>query len=110
MAVTNEASGTQAATVGTEHTLATIATAKVFQLYVDISALAAGEHVELKVKSKVLSGGTTRALSSAIYSWRDAAIDPIAVSIPIMSDQECVCTLKQLDGTGRSFPWAVKTP
>ena len=110
MTVSNAASGTQSATVSTEHTLATVSTGGVFALHVDIGALAAGEYVEIKVKQKVLSGGTLRTVMSGIYSWLDAAIDPVVVSAPIMSDQDCVATLKQLTGTGRSFPWAVKTP
>lgn len=107
---TQEASGTQAATVTTEHTLATIATAKPFQLVVDISALAAGEYVEIKVKRKTLNGGTTRSAYSRILSWLDAGVDPMVVTPPILSTQEYVATLKQLNGTSRSFPWAVETP
>lgn len=108
---TQEASGTQTATVSTEHTLATITTAKVFQAKVDISALAAGEYVELRIKQKVLSGGTSRVDGGArIYSWLDAAVSPIAVLEPKIAGIEYVLTLKQQNGTGRGFPWAVETP
>ena len=107
---TQESSGTQTATVTTEHTLATITTDKPFQLIVDIAALAAGEYVEIKVKRKTLSGGTTRAVHSAVYSWLDASVSPVVVFPPILSTEEYVATLKQLNGTGRAFPWAVETP
>lgn len=107
---TQESSGTQAAVVGTEHTLATIATAKALQAIIDISALVAGEYVELKIKRKVLAGGTTRVEWGGIFSWLDATVDPIIVSHPILSTQEYVLTLKQLNGVGRSFAWAVETP
>lgn len=107
---TQESSGTQAATVTTEHTLATITTAKPFQLIVDIEALAAGEYVELKIKRKTLSGGTTRTAWSGVYSWLDGDLYGVVVSPPILSTQEYVVTLKQLNGTSRSFPWAVETP
>lgn len=107
---TQESSGTQAATIGTEHTLATITTAKAFQAIIDIAALVAGEYVELRIKRKVLSGGTTRVEWFGIYSWLDAGAGPIVVSHPILSTQEYVVTLKQLNGTGRSFPWSVETP
>ena len=110
MAATQEASGTQAATISTEHTLATITTAKAFQLIVDISALVAGEYVEIKVKRKTLAGGTSRIAFSGIYSWLDAAINPMVICDPVISTQEYVATVKQLNGTGRSFPWAVETP
>lgn len=110
MAATQESSGTQTATVTTEHTLATITTAKPFQLIVDINALAAGEYVEIKVKRKALSGGTTRIAFCGIFSWLDALVAPEVVTQPILSTQEYVATLKQLNGTGRAFPWAVETP
>lgn len=110
MAATQESSGTQTATVTTEHTLATITTDKPFQLIVDIDALAAGEYVEIKVKRKVLSGGTTRTFAGGIYSWLDADVGPIVITPPILSTEEYVVTLKQLNGTGRAFPWAVETP
>lgn len=110
MAATQEASGTQTATIGTEHTLATITTAKPFQLKVDINALVAGEYVEIKVKNKVLSGGTTRTEFVGTYSWLDAGVNPNIVVEPILSTQEYVATLKQTTGTGRAFPWAVETP
>ncbi len=110
MAATQESSGTQTATVTTEHTLATITTAKPFQLFVDINALVAGEYVELKVKRKVLSGGTTRVDFQGIYSWMDAGVNPNIAFPPILSTQEYVATLKQLNGTSRDFPWAIETP
>lgn len=110
MAATQEASGTQTATIGTEHTLATITTAKPFQLLVDISALAAGEYVEIKVKRKVLSAGTLGISFSGIYSWLDAAVNPVVMCDPILSTSSFVATIKQLSGTGRAFPWAVETP
>lgn len=110
MAATQESSGTQSATVTTEHTLATITTAKTFALKVDIAALAAGEYVELKVYHKALSGGTSRVAWEGIYSWLDASMNPIVISPPSLAPVEFKATLKQLNGTGRSFPWAVETP
>lgn len=110
MAATQEVSGTQTATISTEHTLATITTAKAFQLVVDINALVAGEYVEIKVKRKTLAGGVSRIAFSGIYSWLDASINPMIVTDPILSTQEYIATLKQLNGTGRAFPWAVETP
>ena len=103
-----EASGTQTATVGTEHTLATLTTAKTFQLYVDLANLASGDVVELRVYLKVLSGGTSREAQYAVYSGVQG--QPIVWSIPVMSDIEVKFTLYQTAGTGRSFPWKVLSP
>lgn len=107
---TLEASGTQAATVGTEHTLATLAVSKALQAVVDISALAAGEHVQILAKTKTLAGGVTRSALGGVFSWREALIEPIVLIEPSLSDQEYVLTLKQLDGAGKSFPWKVLSP
>lgn len=103
-----EASGTQTATVNTEHTLATITSAKTLQLYVDLANLAAGDVVELRVYLKVLSGGTSKEAQYAVYGGVQA--QPIVWSIPVMSDIEASFSLKQVAGTGRSFPWKVLSP
>lgn len=109
MAWTLEASGTQTATIGTEHTLATLTGNKTYVLVVDTvnmtSASGTPDIVELRVKTKVLTGGVTRQVYPAAYVNSQA--DPIKISIPIPSDQEAVFTLKQVQGTGRAFPWKV---
>lgn len=111
MAITQESTGSQTATVTTEHTLTTITTQKTFVLSVDCSALAAGEYVEIKVKRDVRSADTTRTLHSRIVSWLEAAVNPIIQMPPVPAGGgEFVATLKQLNGTGRAFPWAVDTP
>lgn len=111
MPITQESSGSQTATISTEHTLATITTQKTFVLTVDCSALAAGEYVEIKVKRDARSADATRTLHSRIVSWLEAGSTPIVSMPPVPAGGgEFVCTLKQLNGTGRAFPWAVDTP
>ena len=107
---TLEASGTQTATISTEHTLATITTNKTLTLIVDTAAMAADDVLELRVKTKVLSGGTTRVVQKATYQHAQPADDLIKMSLPVQSDQEYVATLKQTAGTGRAFPWKVLSP
>ena len=111
MAVTQESSGSQTATVTTEHTLATIATNKSFVLIIDCNALAAGEYVELKIKRDARSADATRTMHTRIVSWLEAAMMPI-IRMPAdtAGAGEYVATLKQLNGTGRAFPWAIETP
>lgn len=111
MAITQESSGSQTATISTEHTLATITTQKTFVLSVDCANLAAGEYVELKVKRDVRSADSTRTLYSRIVSSFEAQVNPIISMPPVPAGGgEYVVTLKQLNGTGRAFPWAVDTP
>ena len=104
---TVEASGTQTATIGTEHTLATVTTAKTLLLIVDKNAMVGSDKLELRSKTKILSGGTTRVEDIGRYFGAQSADDKIARSIPIPSDQEAVFTLKQTAGTGRAYPWKV---
>jgi len=48
-AVVLEASGTQAATISTEHTLSTLTGAKVYTLFVDCANMADGDETEIRV-------------------------------------------------------------
>lgn len=99
------ATGTQTATLATEHTLATVTTAGVYQLQVDAANLANGETLTLKAKVKVTSTGTTRLCYEAVY--KHAQGEPVKVSVPVPSLHEVVFTLQQDGGTGRAYPWEV---
>lgn len=94
---------TQAATVGTEHTLATETGSKVYVLVVDLGPLANGDVVELTIYTKVRSTSTERVAYSASYAH--AQVEPNKYSIPVPSDVSFKATLKQTAGTGRSFDW-----
>lgn len=107
MAVSVNTSGSQTATISTEHTLATITAAGIYQLKVDLGNLAAGDTVELRVYGKVRSGDTER------LEWGPVSYGPIVPSMLIPVSPAIVtavsfrATLKQVAGTGRTFPWAV---
>ena len=111
MAVTAQSTGTQTATIGTEHTLLDVAIAGTFTLHVDANAMAAGDIVELRVYQIVLTGGTRRVAYFQVYSGAQPADDLIKISVPIsneLTDAGSIrFTLKQTAGTGRSFPWKV---
>lgn len=102
---TSQASGTQTAVVATEHTLATVASAGTYVLYVDTVNMVLGDELELRVKVKVTSGGTTREFLVATYTQPQG--QPVKASIPVASINECVFTLKQTVGTSRNFPWEI---
>ncbi len=105
MAVAVEASGTQAATIAAEHSLAAPTAAKAYQLIVDLNNLANGDELELRVKQKVLSSGTAREFLVGTYA--NAQTQKIVASIPVTAPQGAEFTLKQTAGTGRSFDWSV---
>lgn len=105
MAVTVESSTTQAATVGTEHVLHVATAAKVYVLLVDTVNLADGDTLELRVKTKVITPGPVGVAYLGTYAH--AQEEPIKLSVPIAAPLGAEFTLKQRDGTGRSFDWAV---
>jgi hypothetical protein len=111
MAVTAEATGSQAASIDTEHTLADVATAGVFTLHVDTNVMQAGDALELRVYQIVLTGGTRRVAFKALYVDAQPADEKIKISLPIANELTDAgslrFTLMQTSGTGRTFPWKV---
>lgn len=102
-----EASGTQVAVVGTEHTLATSTIAKTRVLVVDVATIAGAETVELKIYATVLVGGTERLFESVVYT--SGVANPYTTSMACVMPQGGRFTLRQTGGTGRSYPWAIIT-
>jgi hypothetical protein len=111
MAVTAAASGTQTATVTTEHTLADIAAAGTYTLHVDTVNMAAGDVLELRAYQMVLTSGTRRVAYFMAYYGAQPTDDAIKISVPIsneLTDSGALrFTLKQAFGTGRNFPWKI---
>ena len=111
MALTVTASGTQTATVTTEHTLSTVTGPKTFTLTVDTVNMVFGstnDELELVLKTKALTGGTERIAYSAYFVG--AQNTPIKISIPIPVAYTGTFTLRQVAGTSRNFDWNITTP
>lgn len=107
----SESSGTQAATVTTEHTLRDVAASGLYQLVVDLGAMVAGDVVEIRCKEALLSGGTLREIVIGIFYGAQPTHAKLAIS-PWLSNLNTDAaslrfTLKQTFGTSRSFPWQV---
>lgn len=111
MAVTLFASGTQSATVTTEHFLSSPNVAGLFVLQVDLVNMVAGDVVELRAYKMVLTGGTTRVTYFAQFAGPQATNALIAISAEMantLTDTNAVrFSLTQTFGTSRNFPWAV---
>jgi len=112
MAITEAFTGTE--TVGgTEHSLTTDSSGPdvetsdgVFQAFIDLNALAAGDTFELKVYEKVLSGSTQRLVYTMSFSGVQA--EPIAVTPSLVLINGWDMTLKKLAGTDRSIDWSIR--
>ena len=109
MAVTENTGGTQTATINTEHTLATITDAGVFQLLVDLEPMVDGDELELRIDIEVRTAGTPRTAFYATYAHEQGVDAQISISppIPSVASADWIATLKQTAGTGRTFTWAI---
>lgn len=111
MAVTAQGSGTQSATVTTEHTLLDVAVAGVFGFEVDTVNMAAGDVLELRVYKILLTGGTRQVAYFDSWAGVQHADDRLKTCIPISNELTDAgslrFTLKQTFGTSRNFPWKV---
>lgn len=111
MAISEAYSGTQSATITTEHVLNTTdpeTTDGIYQVMVDLNAMADGDIVEIRIKEKVISSGTQRVIFTATLADAQNADDVIFVSPAIVLMHGWAVTLKQTTGTGRSFPWSIR--
>lgn len=108
MAVAVKTSGSQTATVTTEHTLATVTDAGTYQLVVDVAAMTNGstpDLTELREYGKARSSDTERLIK--VYSLIGAQYETLFVGIPRLSPHHYKATLLQTQGTGRAYPWAI---
>lgn len=109
MAVTQHASGSQAATLGTEHFLGTDpdTTAAVFQFVVETSVLQRGDSLEIRVYEKVNDSGDT---AQQIHRWPvdNEQEDDLFVSPALMLLIGWRFSIKQTTGTGRTFQWSIR--
>ena len=112
MAISEAFSGTE--TVGTtEHSLTTdtagpdVETSDgIFQVFLDLNALAAGDVFEFRVYEKVLSSSTQRLVFSARFA--DAQGAPIWVSPSLMLLHGWDMTLDKISGTDRAIDWSIQ--
>ncbi len=98
-------SGTQSASLDTEHTLTTETTADIFVLVVNLSNMTTGDITTLRIKTKVLSGGS--ATLAFIRTFSGPQTELVVYSEPVPSAHSVAFTLEQTDGTGRSYEWSV---
>lgn len=107
------ASGTQAATIGTEHTLydETGNEGGAYDAFIDGANMASGDIVEVRVYAKLLSGGTLHRVYYAKYTNSQddepRRKSPIIYIPAITVAKEWKLTLKQTAGTGRNFDFIV---
>ena len=110
MAVAVKTSGSQTCTISTEHTLATVTDAGVYQLALDLNALADGATPDILVVAaygKARSSDTERLMET--WEFVGSQGKPLWRSNPEVSPHSYKVTIKQTQGTGRAVPWAIYT-
>jgi hypothetical protein len=112
MTISEAFSGTE--TVGTtEHSLVTDTAAVdaetsdgIFQAFIDLNALAAGDVFQFKVYEKVLSSSTARVVYSVVFAGAQGT--PIWVSPSLILLHGWDMTLDKISGTDRSIDWSIR--
>ena len=105
MTWTVDSSGTQTATIGTEHVLGSPTTSATYVFSVDMVNLTTGDLVELRCYDMV-DGTNYRQMWKGTY--QHVQINNAKASPPLAVTTQAQFTLKQTAGTGRAFPWSVR--
>lgn len=109
MAVTQHASGTQSATLDTEHFLGTDpdTTAGVFQFMVELNNMARGDRLEICLYEKINdTGDTARKFFTAVIMNEQSELMFVSPAFALLTGWRF--SIQQTDGTGRSFQWSVR--
>lgn len=113
MAVSLFASGTQTATISTEHFVSSPNVAGVYTFHVDLNAMVSGDVLEVRVYQMVLTAGTQRVVQTYYLSGAQPTDGKILITDPIGNELTDTNSLRfsitQTAGTGRAFPWKVLT-
>ena len=97
--------GTQAASIGTEHTLTTQTGNKFYMAYIDLTNMASGDTVEIRVSLIIKTAG-----SHILYylgTYAGVQTNPLVYVPTLPSDLSWKLTLKQTTGTGRNYDYRV---
>lgn len=90
-------------TDGTEQTLVTDTTNKIYVFKIDTAAMVNLDELEVRIKTIVRSAGTERVAYFVVY--RNIQGQPIKLSPPLPEDISCKVTIKRIAGTDRAYPW-----
>ena len=101
--VTVSGSGTQTATIGTEHTLFNPVTSKWFSGWIDLTNMASGDTTEIRIYAIAKTAGSY--ILYSLDTYIGAQTIPLVHCASLPSDIGFKVTLKQTVGTGRTYDW-----
>ena len=99
-------STTEYSLVGTAGALVNDATDGVFQVFIDLVNLAAGDEYEIIFKERATSGGTQRVIFRATAAGAQGS--PIWVSPSLVLMHGWDVTMDKIAGTDRSISWSIR--
>ena len=105
MTWTVDTSGTQTADGSEDVLVAAATTNATYVLKVDLTNMTNGDIVELRIYTKVLTGGTLDLVWKGTYA--QAPMILVAQSPFVPSDFSLKATLKQTAGTNRNYDWSL---
>ena len=102
-------SGTQTATIDTEHTLGTDPTLTdgTLVLMVEMVNMAAADVVVIKFYEKITGTGGAQ-LGMILGTMAGVQTNDLWFSVPVLNLFGAKFTLEQTDGTGRDFDWSIR--
>jgi hypothetical protein len=99
-----DSSGSQTATISTEHTLATPTTIATYEFSVDTKNMVGGDLLELRCYDMIDGSNYAQIWKGTCqHAQINAKVSP-----PKAVTTQAKFTLKQTAGTGRVFPWSVR--
>lgn len=105
------ASGTQTASIGTEHFLSSPNAVGDFQLHLDLSNMAAGDVLEVRAYKMTIASGTSRPMWFYAFYGAQPDYADIVISAWVsnaLTDTNAVrFSITQTFGTGRDYDWNV---
>lgn len=98
-------STTEYSLVNNSTTLASSTDVGVYQVFIDTANMAAGDEYEIKIKEKVITGGTQRNIYTAVL---DGAQSTPFVTPTLVLMLGWDVTMDKILGTDRSISWSIR--
>jgi hypothetical protein len=80
----------------------------IYQLFLDLNALASGDEYRLRIYEKVQSSSTQRVVQEVIFSGAQTT-EPVYVTPAILFLHGWTFTLKKNFGTDRTINWSIRS-
>lgn len=103
---TVETSGTISTTAGEQTIVSTILN-RSFVLWLDLNAMGSGDTFRVRMKRKVLAGGTIR--ECAYQDFTGAQSPPVQAVVPVAFPYGGDFTIQRTAGSDRSVPWSLES-